>query len=181
MAKESNKKAGKKKTAKEEEVKAKAASEAAAEEESSEESSSEEESGDSSEESGESESEATSEPAKEKQAAAKSHGDHGHGHAPVHANPHDHKPNRKEYWVIFGVLFALTVLEVIVAQVPGIGKTSLVLALVMLALVKAICVALFYMHLKHETKFLKITVAIPLAMPALYAVVLIAEAMWRML
>lgn len=178
MAKESNKKAGKKKTAKEEEVKAKAASEAAAEEESS----SEEESGDSSEESGESESEATSEPAKEKEAAAKGHGDHGHGgHALAHASPHDHKPNRKEYWVIFGVLFALTILEVIVAQVPGIAKTSLVLALVMLALVKAICVALFYMHLKHETKFLKITVAIPLAMPALYAVVLIAEAMWRML
>ncbi len=102
------------------------------------------------------------------------------GHA-AHGNAHEHKPNRKEYWVIFGVLFALTVLEVVVAQVPGIAKTSLVLALVMLALVKAVCVALFYMHLKHETRFLKITVAIPLAMPALYAVVLIAEAMWRML
>lgn len=51
----------------------------------------------------------------------------------------------------------------------------------MVLLVMAVCVALFYMHLKHETRFLKITVAIPLAMPALYAVVLIAEAMWRML
>ncbi|MEK6608336.1 MAG: cytochrome C oxidase subunit IV family protein [Myxococcota bacterium] len=90
-----------------------------------------------------------------------------------------HKVNRKEYWVIFVILFVLTVLEVAVAQIPGIGKTLVVSALIALAVTKAAFVALFYMHLKHETPWLRRTVAIPLATPAVYALVLIAEASWR--
>ncbi|MCK6589732.1 MAG: cytochrome C oxidase subunit IV family protein [Polyangiaceae bacterium] len=101
-----------------------------------------------------------------------------HGHT-AHAVKH-HAPNRKEYMVIFLVLFVLTVLEVAVAQVPGISKTLLGLALVSLAVTKAAFVGLYYMHLKHETNVLKLTVAIPLATPAVYAVVLIAEAAWRL-
>jgi caa(3)-type oxidase subunit IV len=88
--------------------------------------------------------------------------------------------NRREYLVIFVVLFVLTVLEVVVAQLPGIGKTALGVALVTLALAKAAFVALFYMHLKHETRILRLSVAIPLAAPALYAFVLIADAAWRL-
>jgi hypothetical protein len=42
-------------------------------------------------------------------------------------------------------------------------------------------VALYYMHLKHETKVLKMTVAIPMAAPTIYAIVLISEAGWRLL
>jgi cytochrome c oxidase subunit IV len=89
--------------------------------------------------------------------------------------------NRKEYFVIFGVLTFLTILEVVIAQVPGIGKGLVVSALILLAVVKAACVALFYMHLKHETKVLKWTVAIPLAIPPAYALVLISDAAWRLL
>ena len=102
-----------------------------------------------------------------------------HGTAGAHAVRH-HAPNRKEYLVIFVVLFVLTVLEVAVAQVPGISKTLLALALVSLAVAKAAFVGLYYMHLKHETNVLKLTVAIPLATPAVYAIVLIAEAAWRL-
>ena len=89
------------------------------------------------------------------------------------------KINRKEYWVVFAVLAVLTLLEVGVAHVPGIAKGLLVSALVMLAAAKAAFVMLFYMHLKHETKVLKLTVMGPFALPALYACVLIAEAGWR--
>jgi cytochrome c oxidase subunit 4 len=89
------------------------------------------------------------------------------------------KINRKEYWVVFLVLTVLTALEVGVVYVPGISKGLLVSALVLLAVAKAAFVMLFYMHLKHETKVLKLTVMAPFALPALYAFVLIAEAGWR--
>jgi caa(3)-type oxidase subunit IV len=108
--------------------------------------------------------------------------DPAHAHGPgagAHAVRH-HAPNRKEYMVIFLVLFVLTVLEVAVAQVPGISKTLLALALVSMAIAKAAFVGLYYMHLKHETNVMKLTVAIPLATPAVYAIVLIAEATWRL-
>ena len=94
---------------------------------------------------------------------------------------HDHHVNRKQYWVIFVYLLVLTVLEVGLVYIPGIPKGMMVSALILLAITKAALVGLFYMHLKHETKVLKLTVAIPMASPALYAVVLIAEAGWRLL
>jgi len=88
--------------------------------------------------------------------------------------------NRKEYWTIFGVLFVLTILEVGVVYL-GIAKTTLMIALTGLALVKAACVGLFFMHLKHETSILRRSVAIPMSIPAFYALILIAEGAWRRL
>lgn len=116
------------------------------------------------------------------------HDDHdhdhkGHAHAAVAHAPgaaHGHQPNIKEYLVIFAVLTVLTVLEVVIAQVPGISKKLLAIALVGLALSKAGIVGLYYMHLKSETRVLKLTVALPLAAPTIYAIVLMAEAAWRL-
>ena len=105
---------------------------------------------------------------------------HAAATTPGHHAGHEHKPNRREYAVIFVVLFVLTVLEVAVAQLPGISHTLMGIALVGLALTKAACVGLFYMHLKHETKVLRAYVALPFAAPAVYALVLIAEAAWRL-
>jgi cytochrome c oxidase subunit 4 len=102
----------------------------------------------------------------------------GHAHA-AGAEAHGHKPDIREYFVIFGVLAALTVLEVGVAKMPAIGRGAMILALMLLAVSKAAIVALFYMHLKHETKVLKLTVALPVAAPAVYALVLMSEAAWR--
>lgn len=111
-------------------------------------------------------------------AAKESHAEGAHGEH----GEHEHKPNRKEYWVIFGLLLLLTILEVGIAQPSlGISKTLMRLGLVGMALAKAALVALFYMHLKHETRVLRLTVFIPLATPALYAVVLISEAAWRLI
>ncbi len=88
--------------------------------------------------------------------------------------------NRKEYWIIFVVLALLTALEVGVAYLD-IATPLLVSALVGLALTKAALVGLFFMHLRHETSIIRWSVAIPMATPMFYAVVLIAEATWRML
>ena len=77
---------------------------------------------------------------------------------------------------------AVTVLEVAVASPRlGISRTPMVLALVTLALTKAGLVAFFFMHLKQERKALRWTVLLPFALPALYAMVLVAEASWRFL
>ena len=83
-------------------------------------------------------------------------------------------------FTIFGVLFGLTVLEVIVAQLKDFPRSMIGLALVGMAVTKAACVGLYYMHLKDETRVLKLTVAIPMATPAVYALVLISEAAWRL-
>jgi len=88
--------------------------------------------------------------------------------------------NRKEYWVIFFVLAILTALEVGVVDVP-MGKTLIITALIGLAVVKAAIVALFYMHLNHDTKIMKLSIALPLSIPAVYAVVLIIDAQMRLL
>ena len=101
-----------------------------------------------------------------------------HGHAGGHAAG-EHAPNRKEYMVIFGLLALLTALEVAVTKVPGISKTGMGLSLVGMALTKAALVGLFFMHLKHETRFLRWTVALPMLAPAIYAIVLMSEAAWR--
>lgn len=87
--------------------------------------------------------------------------------------------DRKQYMMVFGALTALTILEVGIVYIPGIGKFFLGTALVGLALGKAWTVGWFFMHLGHETRHLKFTVVLPFAFPALYAFVLIAEATWR--
>jgi cytochrome c oxidase subunit 4 len=110
------------------------------------------------------------------------HHDHDHGgHAAHGPSPAlaAHPSHVKEYLVIFVILAVLTLLEVVLAQM-GISKHLLAVALVGLALTKAAIVALYYMHLKSETKVLKLTVAIPLAAPTLYAIVLMTEAAWRL-
>ncbi len=89
--------------------------------------------------------------------------------------------NRKEYWIIFAWLTVLTVLEVGLVYIPGIGKVPMVIGLFSMALTKAALVGLFFMHLRHETRILKLNIAIPMAIPMFYALVLVTEALWRKL
>ncbi len=90
--------------------------------------------------------------------------------------------DRKTYWIVFGTLGVLTVLEILVATPSmGVPKTPMVIALIAMALSKAALVGLFFMHLKHEMRALKLTVALPFLFPALYALVLIGEAGWRLI
>ncbi len=86
--------------------------------------------------------------------------------------------SRKEYGFIFLVLTVLTALEVGVVYMH-IGRIGLITSLIGLAVTKAFLVGWFFMHLKSDSKSMKLTVAIPFMFPALYAFVLIAEATWR--
>ncbi len=91
------------------------------------------------------------------------------------------RASRTQYLTVFLLLAVLTAVEVGVVYLPGIAKGPMVLALVGLAVAKASLVGLFFMHLRHETRALKLTVAVPLMTPGLYALVLVAEAGWRLL
>jgi cytochrome c oxidase subunit 4 len=85
--------------------------------------------------------------------------------------------SKKEYIIIMFILAILTVVEVGIAKyTTGMTKNG---GLVVLALAKALLVALFYMHLKSETRSLKLVIAVPLVFPFLYAVVLMAESVAR--
>jgi cytochrome c oxidase subunit IV len=84
--------------------------------------------------------------------------------------------NRTQYLVVFAVLGLLTLVELGVVRTPGIARPAVVVALVTLAIAKAALIALYYMHLRFETRFLRATVLGPLVAPAIYGLVLIAEA-----
>ena len=87
--------------------------------------------------------------------------------------------HRTQYVVIFVVLGALTLVELGVVRTSGIPKTAVIVALVALAVSKAALIALFYMHLRFETGILRLTVLAPLLAPALYGIILMAEATTR--
>jgi cytochrome c oxidase subunit 4 len=88
---------------------------------------------------------------------------------------------RAQYVVVFVLLGALTLVELGVARTSGISRPAVVLALVTLAIAKAALIALFYMHLRYETRILKLTVLGPLLAPAAYGLILVAEASVRAL
>ena len=86
--------------------------------------------------------------------------------------------SKKEYFVVCVVLAVLTAMEVGIKYL-SIARSAMIVGLIGLALAKAVCVALFYMHLKSETRSLKLVIAVPMAFPFIYALVLIAEAAYR--
>ncbi len=100
----------------------------------------------------------------------------------------EHHASRKASLVTFLVLVALTVLEVLLAMTrikgsidydPGISGDAVFRGLVLLAAANGFLVLFYFMNLRFESKTMKLMVAIPLAFPVLYALVLIAEAIWR--
>ena len=86
---------------------------------------------------------------------------------------------RRSYLLIFLVLALLTALEVGVTY-SGMNKRAMIWLLISMAVSKAALVALFFMHLKSETRGLRLSVLIPISLPALYALILVAETSWRL-
>jgi caa(3)-type oxidase subunit IV len=82
---------------------------------------------------------------------------------------------------VFGGLMVLLLVEVALAKTTGLGKGTVTVALLAMALAKAILIGFFFMHLKHETRVLRLIVLGPLAVPPVYALVLMADAAWRFL
>lgn len=88
-----------------------------------------------------------------------------------------HVSHRGEYFKIFFMLTALTVIELIVPNMTmsSFAKGS---SLTVLALGKAALVGWSYMHLKEETKWMRFIALIPIS-AFLYALVVVLESMYR--
>ena len=96
-----------------------------------------------------------------------------HAHAPD-APPAEHSSHKRDYFRIFWVLLVLTILEVAVSYLK-IDKRVISTLMVGLALTKAACVGLFYMHLKYEKRSLMWLAFVPLPLTAFYAVFLMLD------
>lgn len=94
------------------------------------------------------------------------------------AHQKEHKSHQKEYLIVFFVLGLLTVLELLIPGQHQLSKLQKSSSLIGLAVSKAFIVAYFYMHLKDETKWLKVIAMVPIS-AVLYTVVLMLESFYR--
>lgn len=79
------------------------------------------------------------------------------------------------YYLIWLVLAVITLAEVGVAFITAIPKTALVVILILMAIWKALLVAMYYMHLKFEPRRLWIIVAAPLPLAVILVMVVLME------
>ncbi len=88
-----------------------------------------------------------------------------------------HKSHKKEYFKVFFILTALTIVELIVPamKISQFAKGS---SLTLLALGKACIVGWSYMHLKDETKWMRFIALVPISAFA-YAAMVILESLYR--
>ncbi len=98
----------------------------------------------------------------------------GHGTEPAGGEAgHEHKaPN---YYLIWLYLFILTMAEVGVAFISALPKSVIVIALLVMAVWKALLVALYYMHLRFEPKRLRIVAIAPLPAVAIMILAIMME------
>ncbi len=85
--------------------------------------------------------------------------------------PHHHV----NYFLIFAVLVALTILTVLVAFHRFQSEAINLLLALAIASAKALCVALFFMHLKFEGKLIYTIFIVPLLLCVLLTVALIPD------
>jgi len=85
---------------------------------------------------------------------------------------------RPNYILIWAYLFVLTVIEVAAAFLSHIPKHWLIIILVVLAVVKALLVAMYFMHLKFERWRLRLIFLIPLPLAAILVLATITEKIW---
>lgn len=99
---------------------------------------------------------------------------HGHG-----AEEHGHHGSQwKLYWGIAVVLAVATVIEVLLSEYLkelGVDVALVAGSMMSIAIVKALLVILFYMHLKYEKPFLSVIFLIPFALVSLLALALFAQ------
>jgi cytochrome c oxidase subunit IV len=91
------------------------------------------------------------------------------------AQEHEAQHAAPNYYLIWLVLAVLTMAEVGVAFITAIPKTILAIILVVMALWKALLVALYYMHLRFEPRRLWILTAAPLPLAVILVVIVLAE------
>ena len=86
-----------------------------------------------------------------------------------------HRPN---YIGIFVMLAVLTAAELGVAFVSHIPRRMLILVLIVLAVWKALLVALYFMHLRFETNRVRILAIAPLPLAVIMVIAVITEYVW---
>ena len=79
------------------------------------------------------------------------------------------------YGAIFWALLVLTICEIIVANLRVFAKPIIVIGLVLLAIIKAALVALFYMHLRFEKLLIYIIVLFPLFLAAVLTLMVLSD------
>lgn len=82
------------------------------------------------------------------------------------------------YIGIWVVLAVLTGVELLVAFFQSWPKITIILILVVLALWKALLVALYYMHLRFEGNRLRVLALAPLPLAVILVVAVITEYVW---
>jgi cytochrome c oxidase subunit IV len=92
-------------------------------------------------------------------------------HGVTTPTPHHHV----NYYAIFVTLVALTIVTVAVAFHRFESEVINLLLALLIASVKAMCVALFFMHLKFEGKLIYTIFAVPLLLCVLLTVALIPD------
>lgn len=80
----------------------------------------------------------------------------------------------RPYMKVFGLLALITLAEVGVAVLP-IAKVFIVIFLIALAIMKAMLVAMYYMHLKYDRRILTVIAVSPLILAALLALALLPD------
>lgn len=78
------------------------------------------------------------------------------------------------YFIVWGVLFGLTVTEVVYAFMD-LPKAWLAIGLVVMAIWKAVLVALYYMHLRFEPKRMWVLAASPLPLAVILVLAVMLE------
>jgi len=78
-----------------------------------------------------------------------------------------HESHPGKYIAVFVGLALLTAIEVLMATGAGLAATPLILILIALAAVKAGMVALFFMHLRDDTKWFSLLFIYPLLLASL--------------
>ncbi len=85
------------------------------------------------------------------------------------------RPNYIKIWLY---LFVLTVAEVALAFELPVSRNTKLLFLLVLAVWKALLVALFFMHLKFERWRLRLIFIVPLPLAAILVTAAILEKVW---
>ena len=92
-------------------------------------------------------------------------------HGVTQPAPHHHV----NYYAIFAALVVLTIVTVAVAFIHIESELVKVLVALLIASIKATCVALFFMHLKFEGKLIYMIFIVPLLLCVLLTVALIPD------
>jgi len=85
---------------------------------------------------------------------------------------------RPNYIMIWVYLFLLTVLEVALAFELPISRNMKLLLLLVLAVWKALLVAMYFMHLKFERWRLRVIFMVPIPLAFILVLAVITEKIW---